>query len=108
MVLSKEEYQDYLTELLDADETPNRARLTEIATNLRDAYYETHDEHESLSDSVNKLQEENYEISITNSQLFRQVSNERQGRTEEQEEQLQEETFSETISIEDMEKGVGA
>lgn len=104
-MLDKEEMQNLLSELLD-EETPSRSRITEIASEIRDSYYESHDQNESLTETNNRLTEENYDISITNSQLFRQLSSERRGKSREEEEKEKEQSVSETITIEDFEKGV--
>jgi hypothetical protein len=101
MVFKREEHEDLLSELL----TPEleHSRKTEILSKLRDNYTEFTTTHESLSKTKDKLERDNADLVISNSKLFRQTGI--YGEEKHKEEENVKE-FSETITIEALEKGI--
>ena len=101
MVMKKEDHESLLNELLDPElET---SRRTEILQLLRNDYNTVIAEHEEMTANIEKLQKDNSDLVLSNSKLFRQIGI--MGNTE-KEEELEQKEFSETITIEELEKGV--
>jgi Ulp1 family protease len=101
MTFKREEHEDLLSELL----TPEleHSRKTEILSKLRDNYTEFTTTYESLSKTKEKLERDNADLVISNSKLFRQTGVYGEP-VHKQEDQVKE--FSETITIEQLEKGL--
>lgn len=100
MPMSKEKYEELMSELLKTD--LEHSRKTEILQELRMDYGTVHAEFENLTNTNSKLQKDNDDLIVSNSMLFRQA-----GITSpKEEEQVKEKEFSETITLEALEKGV--
>lgn len=99
MPMTRDEHEALLNELLLPD--LGHTRRTEILTSLRTDYTSVHTDFENLTTSNTRLQNDNADLIVSNSKLFRQagiVGNE--GKQKEEEKQL-----SETITIEELERG---
>jgi hypothetical protein len=101
MPLNREEHETLLAELLSPE--LEHSRKTEILSQMRDNYTEFTTSHETLSKSAEKLKKDNEDLIISNSKLFRQTGV--FGETKHKEED-DKKSFSETITIEDIEKGL--
>jgi hypothetical protein len=101
MIFKREEHEDLLAELLSPE--LEHSRKTEILSKLRDNYTEFTTTHETMSKTKEKLERDNADLVISNSKLFRQTGI--YGETEHKEEEKEQE-FSETITIEALEKGI--
>jgi hypothetical protein len=101
MIFKREEHEDLLAELLSPE--IEHSRKTEILSKLRDNYTEFTTTHETMSKTKEKLERDNADLVISNSKLFRQTGI--YGETEHKEEEKEQE-FSETITIEALEKGI--
>lgn len=102
-MLTYDEHQELLNELA-GEEPIERSRLVEIAGNLRDNYAETTKSFEENTSKLDGLQKENYDLVVSNSQMFRQLGS--QNSSEESKKKEQEKSFSESITIEDVERNV--
>jgi len=101
MVMKKEDHESLLNELIDPE--LDQSRRTEILQLLRNDYNTVLAEHEEMTANIEKLQRDNSDLVLSNSKLFRQIGI--MGNTE-KEEELEQKEFSETITIEELEKGV--
>lgn len=101
MPMDKEEYENLLTELLNAD--LEQSRRTEILQLLRTDYNTVHNDFSELTASNEKLTAKNDDLVHANSMLFRKAGIEGSPERKQEEEKK---TFSETITIEDIEKGM--
>ena len=101
MVMKKDEHESLLNELIDPE--LEQSRRTEILQLLRNDYNTVIAEHEEMTANIDKLQKDNSDLVLSNSKLFRQIGI--LGDTE-KEEELEQKEFSETITIEELEKGV--
>ncbi len=101
MVMKKEDHESLLNELIDPE--LEQSRRTEILQLLRNDYNTVIAEHEEMTANIEKLQKDNSDLVLSNSKLFRQIGI--MGNTE-KEEELEQKEFSETITIEELEKGV--
>jgi hypothetical protein len=100
MPMAREEYETLLNELLTPElET---SRKTEILQTLRVDYTGVQTDFESLTKTNEKYQRDNDDLIVSNSKLFRQLGT--VGTPEEPEEKQKE--FSETITLEELEKRV--
>ena len=99
MPMSKEEHEALLNELLGAE--LEQSRRTEILQQLRTDYGTVHADFETLETSNKKLQSNNDDLIISNSQLFRQLGV--VGGNPEQQKKEEEKSFSETITLEALE-----
>jgi regulator of replication initiation timing len=97
--LNREDHEKLLNELLDPE--LEASKKTEILTNLRDNYTGFTTEYETLNQSAEKLKQDNADLVISNSKLFRQTGV--LGTTEKPKEEEKKE-FSQTIRISDIEK----
>lgn len=77
----------------------SHSERTDLLQELRQDYGTVISEYTDLTSNVEKLRNENQDLVVSNSKLFRQV-----GITESQEEEVQKEEFSETVTIEQLEK----
>ena len=96
--MDREKHEELLTELLDPElET---SRKTEILQEIRSNYTTAWVGSEELTKENKKLRQDNDDLIVSNSKLFRQT-----GVTgEEYREEEEQKNFSETVSIEDLEK----
>lgn len=101
MPMEKDSHEELLNELLSPE--LEQSRKTEILQSLREDYDSVLGDFQELTEKSDRLEKNNSDLVISNSQLFRQVGN--KDRPEKQEEEEQEE-FSETVSIEELEKGL--
>jgi 2-succinyl-5-enolpyruvyl-6-hydroxy-3-cyclohexene-1-carboxylate synthase len=97
--LNREDHEKLLSDLLNP-ELEQSAR-TEILTQLRDNYTGFTTEYETVNKKVEKLTQDNSDLVISNSKLFRQtgVLGDNPKPKEEKEKE-----FSETIKLSDIEK----
>lgn len=99
MRLKRDEHEALLNELLTPD--LEHSRRTEILTQLRTHDVTFNSEYEELTTKASKLEKDNADLIVSNSKLFRQI-----GVTgTEQEPELEKKEFSETITLEQLEKG---
>lgn len=98
--MEREAHEQLLTELLSPE--LEQSRRTEILQNLRTDYGTVTAEHDELSKKVEKLQHDNDDLIISNSKLFRQVGI--VGGNEDQKKKEEQKSFSETVTIEQLEK----
>jgi regulator of replication initiation timing len=98
-LLNREDHEKLLNELLDPE--LEASKKTEILTNLRDNYTGFTTEYETLNQTAEKLKQDNSDLVISNSKLFRQTGV--LGNTEKPKEEEKKE-FSQTIRISDIEK----
>lgn len=100
MPMSKEEHEALLNELLGAE--IEQSRRTEILQQLRVDYGTVHVDFDNLTTTNQKLQSNNDDLIISNSQLFRQLGV--VGGDSQMKEKEEKQTFSETVTIEALEK----
>lgn len=100
MPMSKEEHESLLNELLGAD--IEQSRRTEILQQLRVDYGTVHADFDNLTTTNQKLQANNDDLIVSNSQLFRQLGV--VGGNAELQKQEEQKTFSETVTLEALEK----
>lgn len=100
-MFGREEHEALLNELLTEDlET---SRKTEILQLLRNDYVEVIETHDKNTKTLAKLQADKDDLVVSNSKLFRQLGV--QSFDKEAQEKEKEKSFSETITIEDLEGG---
>jgi hypothetical protein len=99
MPMIRDDHENLLNELVVPD--LEQSRRTEILGLLRNDYTSVLTDFEVLEKSNDKFQKDNNDLIISNSQLFRQAGI--VGNTEKQEE-IKEKEFSETITLESLEK----
>jgi regulator of replication initiation timing len=98
--MTREEHEAILNELLTPElET---SRRTELLQQLRVQHGTDLTEFDSLTQNNQKLTTDNQDLIISNSKLFRQIGI---GNDQQQQQQQQQQTVSETITIEQLEKG---
>lgn len=100
MPMTKEEHEALLNELLSTD--LEQSRRTEILQSLRVDYGKVHSDFDGLTTSNQKLQSNNDDLIVSNSKLFRQLGI--VGGDEQMKKKEEEQTFSETITLEQLEK----
>jgi len=100
MPMTKEEHEALLNELLTAD--LEQSRRTEILQELRTDYGTVHADFEGLTTSNSKLQANNDDLIVSNSKLFRQLGI--VGGDDTMKKKEEEISFSESITIEQLEK----
>lgn len=100
MPMEKDEHENLLTELLSPE--LEQSRKTEILQQLRTDYDSVLGDFTDITEKNEKLAKNNDDLIISNSQLFRQVGNKDRPEKQEEEEQAE---FSETVSLEELEKG---
>jgi hypothetical protein len=99
--LNREDHEKLLNELLNPE--MEQSVRTEILTQLRDNYTGFTTEYETLNQTTEKLKQDNSDLVISNSKLFRQTGV--LGNTSKPKEEKQKE-FSETIKLSDIEKSI--
>lgn len=97
MVMSREEHEALLVELVDSE--TSESRKFEIAQSLRNNDIEGHDAFEDMTNRMAETDEVNKQLQQANNQLFRQQVE----KTEEEKEEDTQEEKAETIKIEDFE-----
>lgn len=102
MRLSREERENLLGELLNPE--LDHTRRSEILQNLRVSLDTADTEIEEYTKTATKLKADNEDLIISNSKLFRQLGV--VGAPESQKEEAKEKEFSESVTIESLEKGV--
>jgi Phi29 scaffolding protein len=101
-LMSREEHENLLNELLNPE--LEVSRRTEILQQIRVDHVTGHSDYEEITKTSSKLQRDNDDLIISNSKLFRQLGT--VGGNEEQKQQEQVKEFSETVTLEALEKGV--
>lgn len=99
--MKKEEHETILNTLLDPE--LEQSKKTEMLNQLRQDYDSVLGEHQELTDNNTTLKKNNDDLIISNSQLFRQIGDKQKPEDDKKEEEQQE--FSETVNIEELEKG---
>jgi hypothetical protein len=102
MRLSREERETLLNDLLNPE--LDHATRSENLQKFRLAFDAADVEIEEYTAKQAKLESENKDLVISNSKLFRQLGTE--SGTPQQKEEAKEKQFSETVTIESLEKGV--
>jgi len=98
--MSRDEHEALLNELLNPE--IDHSRRTDILQQIRVDHVTAHSEVEDLTKTNSKYRQDNDDLIVSNSKLFRQLGV--TGTKEEPEVKAKE--FSETINIEDLEKNV--
>ena len=102
MPMSREEHETLLTELLNPE--IDHSRRTDILQQIRVDHVVAHTEVEDLTTINNKFKQDNDDLVVSNSKLFRQLGV--TSTTTKEEPILKQKEFSETINLEDLEKGL--
>jgi hypothetical protein len=100
-LMNREEHETLLTELLNPE--IEHSRRTDILQQLRVDHVTGHSDYEEITKTATKLQRDNDDLIVSNSKLFRQIGI---GGSEEKKEEEKQKEFSETITLEALEKGV--
>lgn len=98
--MERQQHEDYLNELLNPE--IEQSRRTEILQELRQDYGTILADITEKDTVLEKLQNDNNDLVISNSKLFRQIGIIEDGSKNPKEEQKE---FSETISLEQLERG---
>jgi len=101
MPMKREDHETLLNELLSPE--LEQSRRTEILQALRVDHVTAHSEYDDLSKNNKKLTTDNEDLIISNSKLFRQLG----VVGGEEKKEVKEKEFSETVTIESLEKGTG-
>jgi hypothetical protein len=101
-LMERETHENLLNELLNSE--IEHSRRSEILQELRVAHSTAHNEFESINTTTQKLQKDNDDLILSNSKLFRQLGV--VGQDDNTKQKMQEKQVGETITIEDLEKGV--
>lgn len=99
MPMKREDHETILNDLLNPE--LEQSRRTELLQQLRVDYGTVITEHTDITERAAKLQADNSDLVVSNSKLFRQI-----GLTEKGEKDEEKKNFSETITIEQMERGL--
>lgn len=99
MRINRDDHEALLNELLTPD--LEHSRKTEILTQLRAHDVTFNSEYEQLNTKATKLETDNADLIVSNSKLFRQIG----VVGTEKEKDVEEKEFSETITLEQLEKG---
>jgi len=100
-IMDREAHEKLLSDLLNPE--LEQSAKTEILTQLRDNYTGFTTEYETLNQTTEKLKQDNSDLVISNSKLFRQTGV--LGTTEKPKEEEKKE-FSQTIKLSDIEKSI--
>ena len=98
MPMSREEYENMLNELNNPE--LEHSKRTELLQNLRVDYANVIEETTNYEKRMKELEKDNQDLLMSNSKLFRQVGIQGDPELEKKEEQK---TFSETITIDQLE-----
>jgi regulator of replication initiation timing len=99
MPLSRDEHEALLNELLNPE--IEHSRRTEILQQMRVDYTNVISDFEKNTQTIEKLTKDNGDLVVSNSKLFRQI-----GLTDTSKKEEEKKEVSETITIEQLEKGV--
>jgi hypothetical protein len=99
-LMERSEFESLLNDLNNPD--LEHARRTDILQQLRVAQSNAYQEEQEYSKKISHLEKDNNDLLLSNSKLFRQIGNDL---NPPKEEEVKKE-FSETITIESLEKGV--
>lgn len=99
MRLKRDEHEALLNELLTPD--LDHSRRTEILTQIRAHDTTFNSEYDELSTKATKLEKDNSDLIVSNSKLFRQIG----VVGTEKEKDVEQKEFSETVTLEELEKG---
>jgi hypothetical protein len=102
MPMSREEHEALLTELLNPE--IDHSRRTDILQQIRVDHVVAHTEVEDLTALTTKIKQDNDDLVVSNSKLFRQLGV--TTTTTKEQPELKQKEFSETINLEDLEKGM--
>ena len=98
--MSREDHESLLNELLNPE--IDHSRRTDILQQIRVDHVTAHSEVEDLTKANTKFRQDNDDLIVSNSKLFRQL-----GVTGTKEEpEVQKKEFSETVTLESIEKGL--
>lgn len=100
MPMLREDHENLLNELLTPD--LEQSRRTEILQQLRTDYGTVLADFDGLTKTKAKLEKDNSDLVVSNSQLFRQIGI--IGGDKESQKKQEEKTLSESITIESLEK----
>lgn len=100
MPMTRDKHEELITELLNPE--LEQSRRTDILQELRVDYGSVLADFDGLTEANTKLQKNNDDLIISNSQLFRQVGIV----GNDDKEEIKEKEISETISIEDIERSM--
>lgn len=98
MAMTREEHEALLTEL--ADGSVEESRKFEILQSLRNDSIAHHEAFEDMTNANAQLMEDNKQLQIANSRLFRE-----QGTESDNEDEI-EQDFSESITVSDLEESI--
>jgi hypothetical protein len=98
-IMSRDDHETLLNELMNPE--LEHSRRTEILQQLRVDRSTVHAEFDELNKNNSKLKTDNQDLIVSNSKLFRQIGV--VGTEKEQEEEKKD--FSETITLEQIERG---
>lgn len=98
-LMDREAHEELLGELLMPD--LEQSRKTEILQDLRKSHTNAFVNVEELIKTGDKLKRDNDDLVVSNSKLFRETGY----KSDEKEEEREKESFSETVTIEDLERG---
>lgn len=102
MPMARDDHEAILTDLLNPE--LEQSRRTELLQNLRADYSGVLTDHEKMTQDLTKLRADNDDLIVSNSKLFRQIGIEGGGEDKKREEEQK--TFSETITVSAIEKGM--
>ena len=100
MPMERDAHENLLSELLNPE--LEQSRRTDILQELRADYATVLTDFDTISKTNSKLQKDNDDLIVSNSKLFRQAGIVGDEKKEEQEEKKE---FSETVTLEELEKG---
>ena len=98
-LIERDAHEGLLNELLDTEITTTRK--TEILQLLRVENTSTHQDITQMNEQASKMKSANEDLTLSNSKLFRQLN---VSPNPEDKKKEDEKTFSETVTIEDLEK----
>lgn len=98
-LMNRDDHENLLNELMNPE--IEHTRRTEILQQLRVDHATGHNDYEQINRSAEKLKADNQDLIVSNSKLFRQIGV--VGTEKEVEEEKKD--FSETITIEQIERG---
>ena len=100
--MTKEEYEEILNKLVDKD--LEQSERTELLQTLRSDYNTVLSDFEDFEKKTAKLEKDNNDLVVSNSQLFRQLGTVNDSEMSKEEEQK---SFSEEVTIADLENNAG-
>ncbi|MCU7526578.1 MAG: scaffolding protein [Ignavibacteria bacterium] len=99
MPMTRDEHETLLNELLNPE--IEHSRRTEILQQMRVDYTSVITDFDKNTQTIEKLTKDNGDLVVSNSKLFRQI-----GLTDTNKKEDEKKEISETITIEELEKGV--